>query len=143
MRFAFILICFLYPIASVAASPKEFKELMETSRKTRSELSKEKSFEKKSQKFKELEKDINTALSEHQKANPTEGDDKEEKVAKLLYSLEPVGKLAAGKKPSIKDCEKAQHQIDVEDRGSREEAAPLSVEATEAQNWVKVFCHST
>lgn len=138
MRFT-IIFALLIPLIAVAA-PKDFKAFMELSQKTRSEIAKEKAFEKKSQKLKDLEKEFKSAMSEYEKAKPTEGDDAEEKVTKFFFSMEPVFKMASNKKPSTKDCDKTRQQIDFEDRGSRGENAPLTPDAEEALAWVKTLC---
>ncbi|WP_413287558.1 hypothetical protein [Bdellovibrio sp. HCB337] len=135
-----IIITFLIPAFAMAA-PKDYKTFMELSLKSRSEIAKEKIFEKKSLKLKDLEKDFKSAMSEYEKSNPTEGDTAEEKVTKFFFSMEPVFKLASGKKPSSKDCEKTRQQIDLEDRGSRGENAPLTPDAEEALAWVQLICN--
>lgn len=139
MRFYQVISLLLFPALTLAA-PKDFKTMMDLSQKLRSEMAKEKSFEKKSQKLKDLEKDFKATIKEYEKLNPEEGTTAEEKVAKFFYGMEPVFKLANGKKPSSKDCEKTLQQIDFEDRGSREENAALTANAVEAQAWVKTLC---
>jgi hypothetical protein len=139
MRFQLITLFLILPMLAQAA-PKDVKSLLADSQKYRAELATEKSFEKLAQKLKDFEKEITAALDEYEKLDPEEGGQGEEYVAKFSYSLEPAIALAESKKPSEKDCEKAKHQIDFEDRGSREEDATLTPDAQEALAWADLLC---
>ena len=105
----------------------------------RSDLRKEKSPEVKTQKIKSLEKELKEAISAHVKASPEVGGSEEDRIFSQLSSLENALKIATLKKPSKTECDKAKHQIELEEKGSFEEK-PLSAEAQEALAWVQVLC---
>ena len=142
MRFSIKILFFtsmLLPMSAFSA-PKNIAHFLNDSKALRLESAKEKSAEKKAFLFKKLEKDLQLTIKEYEKANPEEGGDAEDLVARFSFKLEHVSPLASGKKPSSKDCEKAKHQIDLEDKSGRGENATLSPGAQEALEWASVLC---
>lgn len=140
MHFRLIIVICCFPI--LANALKNVEEFFKISQRYRQEVAPGTAYEKKFEKLQKLEKEIAKTLDDYEKASPQEGGQDEEFVAKFSYSLEPVLELKAPQTSSNNGCEKARHQIEFKDKGSRREDAPLTKEAQEALAWLTLLCQS-
>jgi hypothetical protein len=130
------LVVILLPLYAMAA-PLEISAVFELSKTLRTEASNEKSPQKKLSKLRQLEKKLATVKKEYQKKNPEQGDTEERKVLIFDATFDPLFEIKSFGKA---DCEKIQDRIESENAMGKEENAPLTNEAKEAVEWIKVLC---
>ncbi|CAE79687.1 hypothetical protein AB1A81_08355 [Bdellovibrio bacteriovorus] len=125
-------------LAAHAAPLNSAEDFFKESQAAFEKASKETTFEKKGTALKALEKSFEATLNQYEKSNPTEGDDKEQDVARLFYTLEPAFELAKLKDKTKKDC--ARKKQDVMTGDNQAEDAPASPNAKEALRWIELLC---
>ncbi|MFV3409750.1 hypothetical protein ACNH6C_14155 [Bdellovibrio bacteriovorus] len=126
-------------VLTAQATPlKNTDDFLKESQAAFEKASKETTFEKKSTVLKALEKSFEATLNQYEKTNPTEGDDKEQDVARLFYTLEPVFELAKLKEKTKKDC--ARKKQDILTGDNQPDDAPTSPNAKEALRWIELLC---
>lgn len=91
-------------------------------------------------KLKDLESELKATIDKYIQRAPELGDKDEEEVSKFYYTLEPVFALKNSKPPKGAPCEKAKHDVELEDRMGRPDSEPLTADAEEAMAWLKVLC---
>ncbi|MFV8259253.1 hypothetical protein ACNQKP_15710 [Bdellovibrio bacteriovorus] len=132
-------IVFALTLLSAQAAPlKNTNDFFKESQSSFEKASKETTFEKKGSILRALEKSFEVTLNLYEKSNPTEGDDKEQDVARLFYALEPAFELAKLKEKTKKDC--ARKKQDVLTSDNQPDDAPTSPNAKEALRWIELLC---
>lgn len=139
MRYAVSFLILTFSLNAFAV-PKTVEEFLKESQNLRKELAKEKDHTKKIKKLTDLEKAINSTLTEYRKKNPTEGTDAEDQVNLFLLNLTPVSTILS-KKPTPADCKKAKHRVRFEERGAAPDDTPLTSGAQEATAWIDLLCN--
>ncbi|AFY01494.1 hypothetical protein Bdt_1805 [Bdellovibrio bacteriovorus str. Tiberius] len=125
-------------LTAQAATLKNTEDFFKESQTAFEKASKETTFQKKSSVLKTLEKSFEATLDQYEKSNPAEGDEKEQDVARLFYTLEPAFELAKLKEKTKKDC--ARKKQDVLSGDNQPDEAPTSPNAKEALRWIELLC---
>lgn len=134
-----LLLVFL-SFAAHAAPLKTVEDFYKESQTSWEKASGETDFQKKAALLKSLEKSFDIALEQYEETNPSEGDDKEQDVARLYYTLEPAFELAKLKVKNEKDCARKTQTVRSHDSMGKPEDSALSRKAKEALRWLDVLC---
>ncbi|UXR63681.1 hypothetical protein EZJ49_11420 [Bdellovibrio bacteriovorus] len=125
-------------IQAQAAPLKSVEDFFKESQTAFEKASKETTFAKKVPALQELEKSFEFTLNQYEKAHPTEGNDQEQNVARLFYTMEPAFELAKMKDKSKKDC--ARKKQDVLTGDNQNEDSPANRKVKEALRWIELLC---
>lgn len=121
-----------------AAPLKSVDDFYKESQSAFEKAGKETTYEKKSSLLKDLEKSFEAALDQYEKTNPIEGNDQEQDVSRLFYTLEPAFELAKLKVKDKKEC--ARKKQDVLTGDNQADDTPASPKAKEALRWIELLC---
>ena len=125
-------------LGTQAAPLKTAEDFFKESQTAFEKAAKETTFAKKGTALKDLEKSFEATLNQYEKSSPTEGDDQEQDVARLFYTLEPAFELARLKDKTKKDC--ARKKQDVLTGDNQGEDSPASPNTKEALRWIELLC---
>ena len=117
------------------------EDFYKTSKELHKKASKEKNFNKRTQLILELESDFKKSLDEFEKETPDEAGSIEKDISLLFETLEPAFTLAKEQsKPNAEKCGQARLSVEAGDSMGRGENPPLTKQAKETIEWIKVLC---